>query len=436
MAGSNSKMSGVMVEASPVTVAEPYFCQKDGRKVKSEDVINFCSILTGNGVFMRETEKEIVASKVDLDTQVFQPIRNTLFTEGTNSLIALCHLAFADHRPMALTPDLLWHYISKGIAIHVHRHSETLRHKFVNHEGKMDLQVTRMKTNLTVDDWSGAIREFRDKIEATLSDDGKVLATSKFSTTSDIIEDVACIALMDTVAKYYSYRMVCICGIPSVTLLGTEQDWIDLRERSQHILDLLSTDDLAGDVSLAWWKPALLGALDRLIQCYRNPSDESNKDWMARIYKLEREGYGGHANVCGWINVVFPYLGHGEQAKEYKVNQYANNALLNLSDDTLGNFNKQAVPTEESDEESDYGFFGRVKKSERVTGNSGSAFPRAISSAPFTWVLPGEEYKMLFNGGPCCVSEQVIQDGYPCPPGTLHANFGWVIKHNIENRKG
>ena len=69
----------------------------------------------------------MVASKIDLDEGIFMPLKNNLFTEKSNTLIFLCHLAFADHRPMAVTPDLLWHYITKGIAIHIHKHSEELR---------------------------------------------------------------------------------------------------------------------------------------------------------------------------------------------------------------------------------------------------------------------------------------------------------------------
>ena len=177
--------------------------------------------------------------------------------------------------------------ITKGIAIHIHKHSEGLRKKFVSHEAKMELTVIRDQLDLTVDDWSEAFKEFHEQLEATLTEEGKVMVSAKFSTTSQVMEDVSCIALMDAMSKYYQYQMICICGIPSVTLLGNREDWIELRNRSQHVLDLLSCDDLKGDVSLSWWKPLLLAVLDKLIKCYDDPELVENTDWMARTYKSE-----------------------------------------------------------------------------------------------------------------------------------------------------
>ena len=433
-----SRMAGVIVKASPVEVAKPYF-QEDKNNPKSYRnpltvPLNASSILTGNGVFYREDEKNLVASKIDLDENTFAAVDNSLFTEKTNSLIAMCHVAFAEHRPMALTPDLLWHYIVKGISIHIHKYSEELRKKFVSHEGKMELTVFRDKLDLDADDWSSAFKEFRTQIEATLTEDGKALmAEKKFSTTSEVIDDVSCIALMDAMSKYYSYQMVCICGIPSVTLLGKKEDWVELKNRSERALQLLSLDDMKGEMSLSCWKPSLLATLDKLIQCYDDPESSENMDWMARIYKSEREGYGGHAYVCGWVNVFFPYLGNSVEAKDYRVNEWANNDLIQLRDDLKMHFDLK----ETDNCKSKPGFRNRGnRENARKFGNSGSVFPKAISSVDFTWMKPGQQQRMKMYGGPCCVSEQKEEAGLPCPPGTLHAHFGWLIKHNSDVRQG
>ena len=435
----NPTTAGVTVKASPVEVAKPYF-KEDTNKPKRyrnplTEPLNASTILTGNGVFCREDEKKVVASKIDLDEHSFAAVGNSLFTERTNSLIAMCHLAFAEHRPMALTPDLLWHYIVKGISIHIHKYSEELRKKFVSHEGKKELTVTRDKLDLDAEDWSGAFKEFRSQIEATLTEDGKAMITeNKFSTTSEVIDDVSCIALMDTISKYYSYRMVCICGIPSVTLLGKKEDWMELKNRSERTLQLLSSDDLKGEVSLSWWKSPLLAVLDKLIQCYDDPESAENKDWMARIYKSEREGYGGHAFICGWVNVFFPYLGNSVEAKEYRVNEWANNDLIQMRSDLKMHFDMKKNDNCENKDQLGFGHghFDNARK----FGNSGSAFPKAISSVDFTWIKPGQQHKMKIHGGPCCVSEQMVEAGFPCPPGTLHAHFGWLIKHNPDVRQG
>ena len=127
---------GVTLKASPVEIAAPYF-SKISTKIP---VVEAASILTNKDGHFREDGKKIVEYKVDLDEHHFSPVRAR---RDTNTLIAMCHMAFAEHRPMALTPDLLWHYIVKGISIHIHKHSEALRKKFVSHEGKRELTVVR-----------------------------------------------------------------------------------------------------------------------------------------------------------------------------------------------------------------------------------------------------------------------------------------------------
>ena len=276
-------------------------------------------------------------------------------------------------------------------------------------------------------------KQFRSQIEATLTEEGKaIISEKKFSTTSDVIDDVSCIALMDAMSKYYSYRMVCICGIPNVTLLGKKEDWIEVKNRSERALQLLSCDDLKDDVSLSWWKPSLLAVLDKLIQCYDDPESAENMDWMARIYKSEREGYGGHAFVCGWVNVFFPYLGNNAEAKEYQVNEWANNDLIQLRDDLKMHFDLKK--NDNAEKESGFRYGG--SENARKFGNSGNAYPKAISSVDFTLLKPGQKQKMKMYGGPCCVSEQMAEAGLPCSPGTLHAHFGWLIKQNSDIRQG
>jgi hypothetical protein len=41
--------------------------------------------------------------------------------------IASVHLAFAEHRPLVLSPDMIWTAILQGLAHHTHCHTEELR---------------------------------------------------------------------------------------------------------------------------------------------------------------------------------------------------------------------------------------------------------------------------------------------------------------------
>ena len=389
---------GITLKTSPVEIAAPYF-SKNSAKIP---VLEAASILTNEDGHFREDGKKIVEYKVDWDEHNFSPVRAR---RDTNTLIAMCHMAFAEHRPMALTPDLLWHYILKGISIHIQKHSEVLRKKFVSHEGKKELTVHRDMDigDLNADVWSTVFKDFRSEIEANLTEHGKaIISKNRFSTTSEVIDDVSCIALMYSMANYFAYRFKISCGIPSVTLLGNREDWIELKNRSERALELLSSGDLKGEQSLSWWKSPLLAALDKLIQCYDDPESPSNMDWMARIYKYRSQNYAGLITVSGWVNIFFPYLGDTAHSPK---NECINLDLIYITkpDDSF--------------------------LSGRNFGNDPDDYPTGISIVDFILDVMGiKEYKMKMYGGPCCISEQLEEAEFPCPPGTLHAHFGWLIK--------
>ena len=49
--------------------------------------------------------------------------------------------AYAEHRPLVLSPDMVWLLISQGFARYVNAHSEELRDQIVSHTEKMDLVI-------------------------------------------------------------------------------------------------------------------------------------------------------------------------------------------------------------------------------------------------------------------------------------------------------
>jgi hypothetical protein len=59
----------------------------------------------------------------------------------THPLLGAVHLAFAQHRKLVLSPEVVWLTIAQGIAQHVRLHAETLRPRLVRHAGKKVLRV-------------------------------------------------------------------------------------------------------------------------------------------------------------------------------------------------------------------------------------------------------------------------------------------------------
>jgi hypothetical protein len=208
-------------------------------------------------------------------------------------LIEAIHRAFADHRPLVLSPDDIWLTIQQGFAHHVNENAESLRDKFVSHKGKRELvvQVESFPTDETWPDaialWSASVREYIDpQLHAAL--------VCNFSTTTPPIRTASEVALLDAFQRYFDYVMMGVCGIPEITLRGTADDWRKIRQR----IDLLEPYDLE------WWVPRLRPILDEFVK-----TTEGNPDrafWQA-IYK-PAHAYGGDV-ATGWITDLFPYFG-------------------------------------------------------------------------------------------------------------------------------
>ena len=145
--------------------------------------------------------------------------------------------AYAEHRPLVLSPDMVWLLISQGFARYVNAHSEELRDQLVSHTGKMDLVVESEKELIHGDpDWVKLIDGFAAQIgEYTKEDIAKTL-TADFTTTGTIERITSQVTLMETVKSYFDYVVRYVaCGIPSVTLTGTPKDWQKVLEKTKQL---------------------------------------------------------------------------------------------------------------------------------------------------------------------------------------------------------
>jgi hypothetical protein len=61
--------------------------------------------------------------------------------DGMHPLLGAIGRAFAEHRPIVLSPDAVWLTIAQGVAQHVRLHAEELRPLPVNHSGRRRLTV-------------------------------------------------------------------------------------------------------------------------------------------------------------------------------------------------------------------------------------------------------------------------------------------------------
>jgi len=206
-------------------------------------------------------------------------------------LIEAVHLAFSEHRPLILSPDCIWLTIVQGFAHHLHENAESLRGRVVAHDEKKILTVRT--ESLDENHWPEMISQFSEQIRRNSDPVLHETLLCNFSTTTPKIRTSFEVALMDAYQRYFEYNAMCVCGIPTVTLEGTPDDWQRMRDR----VEVLATFDLA------WWTSRLTPILDQFVTTSMGSPDRAF--WQA-IYKPTHFYFTDSAT--GWIADLFPYL--------------------------------------------------------------------------------------------------------------------------------
>ena len=143
--------------------------------------------------------------------------------------------AYADHRPLELSPDVVWLIISQGFSRYVNAHTDEMRDLLVFHEGKKDLVVNSNNDVLSPNgDWELLLNDFSASIAENTKGELADLMIADFTTTG-ITERIASqISLMDVVKEYFNFLNVAIsCGIPSITLKGSPGDWQKVLDKAR-----------------------------------------------------------------------------------------------------------------------------------------------------------------------------------------------------------
>ena len=213
---------------------------------------------------------------------------------GTHPLIGATHLAYSEHRPLTLSPDMIWVAIVQGLAQHIHNRPESFRDRLVDHSGKRTLRVTgdRLIPGSPENLWENVVRNFSEALRRELGERYERFV-SDFSTTGPA-ELTACqVALMDLYEPFFEFELMGVCGIPRLTLEGTVEDWSKLRAKV----------DLLDEFDLEWWTSRLRVIADQFV---RTASGDVDLKFWRNIHKFE-QAY-GPARINGWMAQLFPYL--------------------------------------------------------------------------------------------------------------------------------
>jgi len=211
---------------------------------------------------------------------------------GEHAFVNAVHLAFSEHRPMVFTPDTVWMTLAQGFAQHVNNHAEALRSRLVQHKGKVTLEA-EAKVLAEPQHWIHVIEQWGSAIKRHVGVNLYDLMICDFSTTTPTVRTASQVVMMDAFQQYFDYHLICICGIPSITLQGSVDDWIRIRERV----------DLMEGYHLEWWTDRLKPLCDAFVETAKGAPSLS---FWRHIYK-PKEIYGGEV-ITGWLADLFPYV--------------------------------------------------------------------------------------------------------------------------------
>jgi hypothetical protein len=220
--------------------------------------------------------------------------RNLLVAcDEDHALLSSMRIAFYEHLPLRLSPDVIWITLARGFALHVNQNAEQLRHRFVSHFGKERLIVRRSDFLPGEDNpWPEVFEEFRGKL-AERTGGLASLVEADFSTTGPVERAVSHLMAMETFQSYFEYILMAGCGIPTITLTGTAGDRQKLREKAQRF----------ADYGLQGWIEALDPILAHFERAKAGKADALFWQSMFRYHSGS-----GPAVLTGWANVLFPYL--------------------------------------------------------------------------------------------------------------------------------
>ena len=282
--------------------------------------------------------------------------------------VGAAHAAFDGHRPLELSPDAVWLCIAQGFATHVRLHAEDLRQHFVSFEGKTTLIVIRddFVKGSPHNDWAATFASFSEQLAARAGPlHGLVVAD--FSTTDAVARAASEVVLMAAASSYFHFEVHTRCGIPSVTLTGTVDDWRRLRARASSLAPFAA----------GWWIDALLPVLDQLVATAEGRVD---LDFWTSFYHY-RNASGGPF-VSGWINTLVPYLG------------------------------RPGRPPERNPSVTDW---------ENARGTHPQYFPSGLTSAPVLWRYIKQELPMNVLAG-------FVGVGQDPASLTVRPEIGWAVQ--------
>lgn len=256
--------------------------------------------VTKNSREARNVFGEIINSSIDPNQELILDYMQHPIFDGFVS-------AYKNHRPITISPDIIWILIVQAFSNYVSANHESLRSKFVNFEGKKELLVKRLDLvydQMTTEDWASFFPEFVKQISEYTGKSITDTLTPEFTTTTPISLAVGQLSIMSTMKHYFSFRMmVAGCGIPHITIEGSIDDW----ERILSKLENLNAYDFQ------WFTNKVSPIIEEIIQTKKG--NVNTQFWKDMVRIKNGRGFYDPSGVDGWFTNFFPYNDEGERRR-------------------------------------------------------------------------------------------------------------------------
>ena len=103
---------------------------------------------------------------------------------------------------------------------------------------------------------------------------------------------------MKSVEEYFEYRQFLLCGIPSIEMKGTLEDWQRLKMKIGELREVLKP--IENIIGLQDWWGKVETIASKLLDTYMGNPDQ---DWWSRIITKESFGSGSDQIFKGWFMV-------------------------------------------------------------------------------------------------------------------------------------
>ena len=244
---------------------------------------------------------------------------DNLYDIGEDVVFQMLLKAWCQHRPVVLTPDSIWLIICQQFSHIVNENPEQYRGVLVKHEGKKELQVKSNDLFSEQADWRGLIGRFTAEIDKYTNNGLATTLVADFSTTGTDERIASEVTLMDVVKPYFAYTAIyAVCGIPSITLTGTPDDWRKVLDKTRALEAF----------SLGRWTSELEPILKEFVKAAEGQPDY----WFWKDIVCKTRPRTIQGPVCakrqpkltkfdGWFLKFFPYDNKGKTPKEVDITQ-------------------------------------------------------------------------------------------------------------------